>query len=653
MIESMSFIEVIGPKENFDPIVDALQKSGVMHIEEIPIGGWSKTAFLNKIHLSEEEILQSKTYEELANVLAEEGIAHLPKHLVAKLRDSKDFHFQYQKYSDCDDATVVSQARSTHAQVRSFMRRKRNLDDDVRTLAVYEELIEAIVPLLKNYNMPKEFEYVGVIFDKKNIRARNLLKQQIEKITSGQCQFVQAHLQGGRVAAVIGFHKHNDRQARQFIDETSVSEIHGPKQYRNKPFAESLITAQEDLARLKSQQQKLSKQMEEFFAQKAALLLALKAVCDDRLSRFKAITKFAQTQYTFIVQGWVPTLHLKTLSKAIESLSEASIIIRHLHSRETANSAPVRLSNPGPVQPFEYLLSLFPLPKYGTIDPTSYVAAFFPPMFGLMLADIGYGLIIAAGALYFRFRKSSGHLARALGTVFSWCALYAIIFGFVFGEFFGTAGHHLGLRPLWQERLVLEGPGKTGALIGYLMLAIGVGIAHTMCGLLLGISNARKMGEKGKVLECSAKIAGLIGLFFIIARLANVLPPAFSTVGIAALIAFFVLMVFATLHHPMHGLILPLELLSTVGNVLSYARIMAVGMASAVLALLANQLGGAASNMVLSIIIIVLFHALNLVLGIVDPTIQGLRLHYVEFFSKFYSTGGRVYSPFRMKGNSL
>ena len=653
MIEAMSFVEIVGPKKVFDPVLDALQQTGVMHIEEIPTAGESKTVFLHKIHLSEEQSQQRQTYEELAKLLAEDGIAHIPRPLISHLRSSEEYASQYQRWNKCGHLDVVATARQVHAQVRSFMRRRRNLDDDVRVLAVYEELAEALAPLVKSTELPEEYEFVGLIFERKNLSARTLLKEHIGKLTSGRYRFLHTQLRGGRVAALVGFHKQHGREARQFIAKAGVSEIHGPRQLRDKPFEEALIRVQKDLAELRAEQRQLAGQMQEFFAMKASLLLALKAVCDDRLSRLNAIANFAQTDYAFIIQGWVPTARLETLSARIRAITQSPVIVQQLHSRETVSTPPVRLSNPGPVRPFEQLLALFPLPRYGTIDPTSFVAAFFPPMFGLMLADIGYGALLAAGGLFLRLRRRSGNLARAMGTVLTWCAFYTIIFGFVFGELFGTFGHHLGLRPLWRERLALEGPDKTGALLGYLMLAVAVGIAHTLCGLVLGILNARRTGEKAKAIECLARIMGLVGLFLLVARLASLLPPAFSTVGIGALLAFFILMVVSMVNHPMHGMILPLELLSTVGNVLSYARIMAIGMASAVLAMLANQFGGTIGNVVLAALVVILFHALNLVLGIVDPTIQGLRLHYVEFFSKFYSAGGRIYSPFRTKGDTL
>ncbi len=96
------------------------------------------------------------------------------------------------------------------------------------------------------------------------------------------------------------------------------------------------------------------------------------------------------------------------------------------------------------------------------------------------------------------------------------------------------------------------------------------------------------------------------------------------------------------------GLLLgPIEFIGVIGNIMSYLRIAAIGLASVYLAKVANELAGLAGNLIVGIIIAVLIHALNLVMGVFSPTIQSLRLHYVEFFRKFYEGGGRPYEPFR------
>jgi V/A-type H+-transporting ATPase subunit I len=121
----------------------------------------------------------------------------------------------------------------------------------------------------------------------------------------------------------------------------------------------------------------------------------------------------------------------------------------------------------------------------------------------------------------------------------------------------------------------------------------------------------------------------------------EMLPERFFTPLVISILIAFPILVIA------EGVLAPIELVSTLGNVLSYARIMAVGTASVMMAVVANRMTGAFGGVVVGALFALLFHLINFVLGVFSPTIHMLRLHYVEFFGKFYSPGGSQYRPFR------
>jgi V/A-type H+-transporting ATPase subunit I len=423
-----------------------------------------------------------------------------------------------------------------------------------------------------------------------------------------------------------------------------------PRHLRDKPFKDALVELQRDLGELRKKEKKLKEQSDRFFSENGAELIALQRVCRDRFSRIEALTRFACTRYTFIVRGWLPSRSLKPLTKRLAEESGNAAVLSELKSRAPDEPPPVQLANPRPASYFEPLVKLIGLPRYGTVDPTLLVAGFFPPMFGLMLGDMGYGAIFAIGAIVLLILSKGRKLMRSIGIVAAASAFFTIVFGALFGEFFGTFGHILGIEPLWRERFVATGPGKAEAVLGYLALTVGIGVFHVLLGLILGIVNYRRVGDRGQLLGNISKILGIIVLFFFLGRMVQILPPVFTTLGVVALLVFLVLMVVQIIHQPVHGALLPLEVINTIGNILSYVRIMAIGMASVVLALLATLFGGMIENVVLAAVVVILIHSLNLALGIIDPTIQGLRLQYVEFFSKFFLGGGVPYSPFRRRG---
>jgi V/A-type H+-transporting ATPase subunit I len=236
-----------------------------------------------------------------------------------------------------------------------------------------------------------------------------------------------------------------------------------------------------------------------------------------------------------------------------------------------------------------------------------------PIFFGMILGDVGYGALLLALSLGLlrRFRKG---VARDILIVLAMGSGWSIIFGLLYGEMFGALGEYLGMHALWFDRASPEN------VAGLLVMTLVVGAVHVTLGLILGV-------------------------WEIIGILAKVLPESLMTPAIAGLIIGIVL-IGASLGWL--GILMgPIEFIGLIGNILSYLRIAAIGLASVYLARVANDLAGIVGNIFVGIILALLIHALNLVLGAFSPTIHSLRLHYVEFFRKFYEGGGNPYRPYQ------
>jgi V/A-type H+-transporting ATPase subunit I len=275
---------------------------------------------------------------------------------------------------------------------------------------------------------------------------------------------------------------------------------------------------------------------------------------------------------------------------------------------------------------------MLPLPRYGSIDPTPFVAVFFPAFFGLMVGDIGYGLLLGVLALVLRARAKPGSTLRSAAEIAGACAVFTVLAGALFGELFGDLGRQwLGLRPIAFNR--------EEALIPFLILAVSLGAVHVILGLALGVAaNIRR--HPRHALGRGMSLAMIIAIILALLAAVNVLPDALLTPAVIVILAAFPVLIVA------EGVVAPIELLSTVGNVLSYARIMALGVASVMLAVVANRMVGAIGSVAVGVVFALLFHLVNFAIALFSPTIHALRLHYVEFFGKFYSPGGVRYQPF-------
>ncbi|MGZ4902447.1 MAG: V-type ATP synthase subunit I [Halobacteriota archaeon] len=365
----------------------------------------------------------------------------------------------------------------------------------------------------------------------------------------------------------------------------------------------------------------------------------------------EAPLRFATSKNAFIAEGWIPTERFDQISKTIQDATDGHVIVEVDDSEPIKpEHVPVALENPLPARPYEVLLKAFARPKYNEFDPTMILFITYPIFFGLMLGDVGYGLIAIALGLGVRWKlKSSG--IRSLADILIYSGIVTMIFGFAYNEFFGFEifGHRGFLTFLELPAL-----SRLRDVAILLIITLLIGVAHLTSGYLLGFKNVySQRGLKKAVIE---KLSWILILIPGVIAVALILPSLTSGAGIQLSIGLIaslaVVLVGIVLLLIGEGIIVILELPTLLSNVLSYSRLLAIGLSSAGIALAVNTL---AVNLFISkggfliligAIVLIGGHLINLALGILDPGLQSLRLQYVEFFTKFYQGGGIKYNPF-------
>jgi V/A-type H+-transporting ATPase subunit I len=459
-------------------------------------------------------------------------------------------------------------------------------------------------------------------------RVRSALRQAL----GDAFELVSQPLESGESAMLLATPTANASKAEQLLSEAGVQALSLPDQFGEESVGATVERMQARLGEIPDDLAAVKQKWKQIGAERGGELVRIQADVRDHLATIEAMENVVVTERAFVIEGWVPSVARSELERHLEKSCSSQIEIETVSSEEwSGDTVPVVLRNPRLFRPFEAITGMMPLPKYGTVDPTPFVAIFFPMFFGIVLGDIGYGGLLGAISLVLRIRSKPDSKLRSISEIGLACSLFSIVFGFLYGELFGDLGHRVGLHPIIFNR--------EESFFPFLSLAIALGLAHIVIGLLVG---AVTMFRKDKRRAMGKGMAVVMVVLIALALMAafEMLPAQFFTpLVIAVLVAFPILIIG-------EGVLAPIELVSTLGNILSYARIMAVGTASVMMAIVANRMAGAFGSVVVGVLFALLFHLINFVLGVFSPTIHILRLHYVEFFGKFYSPGGSQYRPF-------
>lgn len=633
MLVRMAKVRLVGPKRRLDLLLEELHKLELVELADARAEPYGVAPL-------PEDPRRLSRLDELRFLVAElEALLDLlgPGHRTAPGRGDL-------VPGEVDAAHVRARMEGVTPRVEELRGRIEALEDELVVLPRYLEPLENLLPLVPELADLEEHELdmlrldtIALVLNTTDEGVVETLRRELAEEIGPRFELVHEQIEDGAIGCVLVF-SHDDAAAvHGLLGKEHVRHAALPEGYENLSLSGTVAGMRGRLRSLPDEisaaKQELADLLRPHEDEWRTQLGAMRA----ELDQLEAASLVGGTRRAFVAVVWVPKAELPRLREELEERVGDEVVVEEEPVNRYDEAMPVLMRNSGAAKPFEFLVKFLDLPRPGTLDPTGLMSLFLPLMFGAMVGDVVYGAVLLGIAWWAKRRFREPGAIRDLSSVLLIGSVWSIVFGFLFGEALGNLGKDLlGFDwALWVYR--------PDALIPLLIFSLALGGAHVALGLLLGIWQGWRERHRGEVADRLGTLLVLAALFVVAGLASNVLPGGLLTPAIALAVVGLVLVM--TAHGRMSLFMGPLELVGTIGNVLSYLRLAAVGLASAYLAIVANEFATAAP-LAIGIVVAAFFHALNLALAAFSPMIQALRLHYVEFFGKFYAGGGRAFVPF-------
>ncbi|WP_339095228.1 V-type ATP synthase subunit I [Deinococcus sp. VB142] len=680
MINPMQQVVIAVRKRDSEAVITALQDAGVLHLKPIADGP------LHTGNLAGQDAAERREDERLL-ARAESTIAELGAYRPAPAPLPAQGEWE---------AVVEGVAQP----VAELARQRQELQSDLDVERTYGDAVRALARMVGTLDRSRRVALVPFLvgptesLTELDAALRESLGERytLASETVGQNQVgVVATLRGDRDAA------------RAALSKARLGELRLPGRYDTMPLTSVAAELEQVRQNGDARQRHINTERDRLAQEHGPALFAVRDALKDRVAVHDVRAVSARGKYSLAMQGYVPADRVAGLQSALSRFGDAVSYEVHPVDEHHDHGVPVELKNSSYVTPFQNtVMGLMSLPKYGTFDPSWVVAWFFPFFFGIIMADIGYGLMFLAFGMWLlgKARRNEGwnvpilgaylgpQTLKDLGFVTNVMAGWTILWGFLTGEFFGTLLEHLGvfyINPPLLDRLW----GWTGLTFpvdpykaehGYynglipivfprleteyfgnvaLVFALLFGVLQVLWGWAIRVQQGIKHGDRLHMWEGIAMVGGVgaLVLMAFISRGAQDFSGLtnFADPRVLLMILGFIVFIVGYLMVITKLPTLIVELLSQGGAVVSYARIFAVGLVSAILAKLVTDLGWSMSQNwgfiggVLGVIIGLALHLLVLALTLIGHILQPIRLHMVEFLNPtgFNNESSPRYNPLR------
>lgn len=432
------------------------------------------------------------------------------------------------------------------------------------------------------------------------------------------------------------------------------------------------LTAKQKLSQIEKEIKDLNKEDLEITRSTCALMAGvqkLKVIADYYkflIEKDRASQSFRRTEKTFLLQGFLPEESVDMVKSTIEKASPA-VFIEFLEPTKD-DEVPVLIKNKNPVRQSEFVTDMYSTPNYKEIDPNKVVFFFFMLFMGVIMADIGYGILMIVIGLALSLKIKVDNGARRLWNIVAISGVSSIIFGVLFNSLFGFNLPYMAILPNPVPK-----NGNMDGLMTILLMCLALGVLHIATGYFLKAINLFKSKDVlGGIFEGLIWVIFFIGLVFATFNfLINYLMPNVYVSMDAGLKGFFDMMAMPGVYMVVGAVVIAMltagrnergfgkfskgfgavyGIINIMSDILSYARLFGLMLSGMIIATTFNDIGfslmgGGGIGYLLGGLVMVIGHVFNIAMGVLGAYIHNSRLQYIEFFGKFYSGEGNKFSP--------